>query len=182
LSVKEDDEDHPNTMILSLVVPYELTQNAGVLPFAIRIVKNAYTWQTKPSSLTILKNLFRLKDISNSPAAMSAYEKVLAEINKVGQDVTENTEAIELMSEDIDTLQETDKTTAATIAEMQNTDSIMASGIQGLQNTTATLNTNLESTTNRVSVIEESDIYGVDDNADDNEIIFGGGGAPIEEA
>ena len=48
------------------------------------------------SLLILLKNLYHLEDISNSPAAMSAYEKVIAEIDKVEQDVTENIEAIEL--------------------------------------------------------------------------------------
>lgn len=196
LVAKEDDAEHTeDTMLLSLIIPYELTQKAGTIPFAIRITKDAYTWQTKPSSLTVLKNLYRLDEIEYTPAAMNAYETLLAEINRVDQSVTEQTEAIEemsvaleeqeenitQMSTDIGNLQTTDANTAAAIAEMQAKDINLEAGIQGLQETTSSLGENLTKTTDRVTAIEGSDIYGVDDNPEDEEVIFGGGGAPIEE-
>lgn len=131
----EEDPTDASYLILSLVVPYRMTKTAGSLPFAISVVDatvvdgNQYIWQTKPSSLTIQKNLFKRNGVPVQNPEQTDYEEIVSQIDALEQTVDEYAEATDA----------------------------------------------------KIAAIENSDIYSIDENTTDEEVIFGGGGAPIEE-
>lgn len=130
--VQNADGSEEEMLILHLIVPYDMTENAGALSFAISAIDDVpdtatgyqYIWQTKPSSLVIQKNLHKRN---------------------------------------------------ATPVQGES-----STGAEELQNQIDALKTTNDEQTAVLNTILESDIYSIDTDSTDSEVVIGGGGAPEE--